>query len=292
MPDDNIFQGLTSDWDDYENWSLLSVPDGDSNVILDGNISQTSITAPVVAPVVNRFEIKNGYYGQAGTEDLPILISSATNGILLRGRNTVNLKLTSDETTDLVVESPNLDNALTLSSGAGSFDRNLYVSLIRGKVTYKDSVQGIQTTMVGYSRYQATDVRLNVEGPGVGLVTSGNFFINGGVVTNSRGTIGDIELMGGQFIYDANDDAVGINNWRQFGGYGVVKTSGAGAFTILTLTQQGGVLDFIQDVRTKGIFNATILKPSILLYNPSVISFTTLTTPDPNETVNPTGGFF
>ncbi len=243
----NIWQATNGNYDTGGNWSLGAKPANTNFVVLDGNVSQQSITSghgDESGISIGGLWCKKSYRGDFGSSSTPYDISfDAGTSIIWEGSG--SLHISADASPDVVCDSPNAVDAISLYGVEGTLIGK------RGKmiVTATHSAAGIAIDMMGgimeILENSATEKINNVRQVGGEVICSRDW----------AATAANVHVIsGGHWQQLINGPDAGTLMLVQ-GGL-VTWDAPASAGHIPVLIQQGGFIDWNNtgDTKTVGLF--------------------------------------
>ena len=190
----NIWQGTNGNYDTGANWSLASKPVNTHFVVLDGNVSQQSITSghgDESAVSISGLWCKRSYRGDFGSSSTPWDISfSGSPGPYIVWEGSGSLHISGNVSPRIICDSPNAVDAISLYGVIGN------ILTRRGKVIVTAT--------------HTNDVSLDVLG---GIIE---------VLENAAWKVSNVRMSGGEVICSrdwiassSNVDTISGGHWQQ-----------------------------------------------------------------------------
>jgi hypothetical protein len=258
-------------------WSPIGVPGLNDSLFFDGDSDMDVVSHLAAFSGVdkNLIWMTGNYYGSVGADGNPLTVPVAH--LIYSGLGSLYhaFQTHSTQTTYVVIDSTNLQDAYTFASGGSATSLNLF--LINGHVNILSGAGPFAGISVG-SRSFTNQPEVTI-GNSVGNVT--NYFQRSGVVTTNSAlgtSSGSCIVDGGSLIYTA----AGTSDWNRLvitGGN--VKYNGTG--TLAECVVSNGTLDMTHDSRAKTITTLTLLPGAVFSthFNITVTNLIDLRTANP-----------
>lgn len=255
-------------WTNAANWTGVVPIDGDDVTLLasaSGGINGGPLTGLTQNTILlSRLTYEEGATYDIGTISVPLEIACAL--LVIRGTGTMHYESSTtvaDDTAVIVVDSPNQDIALWISSDGTS--QVIQLLVVRGGVTVSSGLTAMSRAYLAPRNTRGVGARITVESAIGDWTTS--LYQNGGIVDDNRGVSAVQVLHAG--IYNGNVVyQLGVSVHVGGGVYNLNATTTAQ----MLMKHTGGTVDLTaaNAGQVKSIFQYNASPKARLIHNPSV----------------------